>query len=405
MALRRSLCAALLFVLTGAAPVSAQYLKLYKDGIEAVRSGDWERAAELMEQAIEERAEEKMRLPARLYMRAYLPHYFLGLARYQLGDCAGAIAAWQESERQGVLPQLDGEMAEVGKGIAACRRLADRERERAAIREELEQASAVASRLLEQAGSDVTSEIWRAGDPAPAERHRDGLALVAGARARLDKEPLTDQEIREARELAQAAGELFARLRDDVARLAAQRQEVRSTRATSIETLLAAARDLLEGTAYLAPYPHQLGKARADLRGLLEEAERRQGAGTADYLEGLQARISNSLANLDALSRPPPPELAQGVEKYLRGEYGSVVQSLAPARFESGRARAHAHLLMAAARHALYLEGGEADEELREAAAQSARDCRRHHRRLVPSRRLFSPRFVEFFEDVVSSEA
>ena len=52
------------------------------------------------------RSEEKAKLPVASLPASYLPHFYLGYARFERGDCAGALAAWAESERQGVAPRL-----------------------------------------------------------------------------------------------------------------------------------------------------------------------------------------------------------------------------------------------------------------------------------------------------------
>ena len=102
--------------LLSARPAPAQYLNAYKAGLDAIEAKDWERADRSMSEALAQRGEEKAKLPVKLFLRPYLPHFYLGYARFERGDCAGALAAWAESERQGVATRLpDFELARRGR--------------------------------------------------------------------------------------------------------------------------------------------------------------------------------------------------------------------------------------------------------------------------------------------------
>lgn len=89
--------------LTGRAGAEADFLRHYKEGLDAIETQNWRRAGDLMRQAISERAEESRRLPKQLYLKPYLPYFYLGLAQFKQGDCDGALASWSISEQQGVV--------------------------------------------------------------------------------------------------------------------------------------------------------------------------------------------------------------------------------------------------------------------------------------------------------------
>lgn len=96
---------AVIFGLLLPCPSSAapEHLRLYKTGLIAAEAGEWEQVDRMMRRAIEGRPEEKRRK-----LRSnYFPHFYLGLARYHLGDCPGALASWTESENQGVIVGRD----------------------------------------------------------------------------------------------------------------------------------------------------------------------------------------------------------------------------------------------------------------------------------------------------------
>ena len=101
--LATALAALLVLVPTDAAQAKPDYLKRYEAGLKAVERGDWDRASELMQEALMERADEARRLSQWFHWQPYLPHYYYGLARYHDGDCPQALRSWNASEEQGVL--------------------------------------------------------------------------------------------------------------------------------------------------------------------------------------------------------------------------------------------------------------------------------------------------------------
>jgi len=50
----------------------------------------------------------------------YMPYFRLGEALYRLGDCSGALIAWEESEAQRVIAKQRGELKMLQEGSAAC---------------------------------------------------------------------------------------------------------------------------------------------------------------------------------------------------------------------------------------------------------------------------------------------
>jgi len=95
--------------------IHAQADEVYKKGLEAFREGKWADTAKAMQSAIaSEKAESattKVRIGGvglgRVRVNTteypYLPHYFLGEALMGQKNCVGAIMAFAESERQGVV--------------------------------------------------------------------------------------------------------------------------------------------------------------------------------------------------------------------------------------------------------------------------------------------------------------
>ena len=83
---------------------SADYKDSYKQGIEAIEKSKWADAARLMQEAIASKSAEGETV--RFYgqrFETYLPHFYLGLALFNSGDCVGALRSWATSESQGAV--------------------------------------------------------------------------------------------------------------------------------------------------------------------------------------------------------------------------------------------------------------------------------------------------------------
>lgn len=110
----RSLCravaGALIVVCLSPAAARAQD-EAFKDGLRALKKESWAEAAAALRSAADADGRESdrtVRAGAVLGIfggieQPYLPYYFLGDALFALGDCAGAVTAWSESERQQVV--------------------------------------------------------------------------------------------------------------------------------------------------------------------------------------------------------------------------------------------------------------------------------------------------------------
>ena len=95
---------------------------------------------------------------------------------------------------------------------------------------------------------------------------------------------------------------------------------------------------------------------------------------------------------------PGLPVLRSGVDAFLRGDYPGAIERLGEENLAEPRQAAVAHLVRAAAKYYLYLEGGGDEEELLEGARDDIRACRRADQTVTPLPELFSPRFVQLFE-------
>jgi hypothetical protein len=378
---------------------AADFLDLYKQGLEAAEQGDWARSAARMEEAIAARPEESGRLVGQLWFKPYLPHYRLGVVRSELGDCRAALAAFAESERQGVIAGRE-EAADLAARSDACRgRLAAVEQAAAAAEAALAEAEKTAGRVGEpgeiaelealgepdaQAGQTLAARRTAAGSRLDRARERFGAGRAAGDRAALEAAAAVADDARlQLEELATEA----ARRR----RLLADR---RADAAARLDAAGRAARQALAATEAAAPATPEIAARRAEVEALLAEAAR----GGADP-QDLAGRLDSATGRLRDAAEPPPAGLVAAAEAYFAGDYAGVLAALGDPSALDRAALAHAELLRAAASFALAAAPGPDQGELLERARSAAAACRAADPSLEPPAALFSPRFRAFFAE------
>jgi tetratricopeptide (TPR) repeat protein len=100
---RRAFAFALLFAAANAF-AAEKWLENYNKGVEAVNARRYAEAAPLLAKAIAERPTEGTELKVSMtVVAAYTPHFWLGIARFNLGDVDAALREWRVSEEQGAI--------------------------------------------------------------------------------------------------------------------------------------------------------------------------------------------------------------------------------------------------------------------------------------------------------------
>jgi len=95
----------LLIATTVAIPLSAaeRWWESYNRGVAAVRAKNYEAGAEALQRAVAEMPVENGAARAKNEIITYVPHFWLGIARFNLSDVEGALREWKTSEDQGVV--------------------------------------------------------------------------------------------------------------------------------------------------------------------------------------------------------------------------------------------------------------------------------------------------------------
>jgi hypothetical protein len=395
---------ALLLAVLAATPAgAADFLDSYKAGLAAVAAGNWQEAADRMREAIALRPDESVRLTLRFYFKPYVPQYYLGRALFELGDCAGALAAWEESEGQGAVQRLPEYQDLQTKRWTCKQRLESAAAARAMAigwaRGKIEAAVEADKALASLAADPDLRGVWTLGDPPLARRRQAAQEQLQEARRRLTAraEGGSAEEIRAAGTLADAAREALEAVRQEAeAGAREQRQAGRELR-RQIDELAAGARRELAGMESLAPYPAGLSRQRDEVEGILAEVAGLDPGAGADALGGLKGRLTTALVRLRRELTPPPQALAEAAGAFFGGDYDKAVELLDGASLPGSRATAQGHLFLAAARFALYSRGGGQPESLLAAARQDVLACHQADAALLPLPQAFSPRFRSFF--------
>jgi len=362
---------------------------LYRDALEAVESQDWQTAIALLRQAIDENPEAKVGA-----FRRYVPHYYLGLSLFQLGNCRSALAVWEESEKQGAITRLK-EYTELQQGRLICQKRTTRME----ATNDLTEVAGLAADLGEVRDQPEMVEYWKQGSPSWNDRFDAARELLSTARMALERQDnlVTLTELEEARGEIAAAADQLAEIQKQAQVQFKNIQAKREVRSRLIEMVVEEAKQLLTSTAYLNPFPARLGALRQSVEELISRASASSDGESPEGLDDLRLELSRAVERLRQASLAPPQRLLDAAQAFFAGDHERVLALLNQDEFKSGRAAAHGHLLRAAALYSLWIEGGRQDELLGVEARNAVRSCREEDIELVPSTRAFSPRFIDFF--------
>jgi hypothetical protein len=104
-------------------PKGADYRDLFRRGITAGKRRQWPEARLLLSQAIQVNgveSAEKITIAGFGEVEPYVPKYYLGIALRNLGDCPGAVSAWNASEKDGAIQKYGSLHKNLQQERAAC---------------------------------------------------------------------------------------------------------------------------------------------------------------------------------------------------------------------------------------------------------------------------------------------
>jgi hypothetical protein len=231
----------------------------YKRGLDAVTTQDWPTVKSSMESAIALKPVAQKPARWKNVTYDYVPHYYLGIALFELGDIDGAFAAFKISESQGVIQQT--------------KYLSDQRRWMARVQQEkgksAREAVADVRKLAETAINDAT--MAKAGALATgadrSENFQKGSRLLADAAAAFDESGVDHEGYRKAAAKADQARVLF-----EAARTATRtRTPARPTTRPAVDPAKAAEEAQL--AKQLEELRTEIGGKLSDLNARLDTAE------------------------------------------------------------------------------------------------------------------------------------
>jgi hypothetical protein len=398
-------------------PVLADFKRDYGNGVKALNSGKLEKAVSDLEKAIADNgtAQERVRIYG-MRFEPYLPYYYLGEAKFQLGDCPGATAAWQESVNQGIVQQTSefdllqtnkascgGDAVDVGaiaaqatetlRGLdAALANYAKLRTEQLLAAEWSTNWKPALDRAQQQSAQlkQDLSAAQSAGDASAMQKvDEDAQATAASLASTLEQANNRVAALRRQQENADAEARNLAR-RELIQALAAARSlgdtdldEARVNKVRQDLLALAGRGDAISPTASPADYQNLSRSINTKLR------EYRQ---VAQEVRNQQRTVA---------LRKPPANLNEVAVAYFAGEYQKAASLSDPSKFSEQRERIQAHLFRAAARYNLYVLEGEQESKILRDAEQDIRSIKRLDRSFSPYLAAFSPRFLSLFENTL----
>lgn len=396
--------------LLAAAPVGAAeaFLNAYRDGLVALEAGEWEAGARLLREAIAARPEAKLRLPRQRYLHPYVPHFYLGMAHFRLGQCGLAIQAFEEATRQGVVAKRSRLVGEMRTGREVCRsRIASTEERRREAGEWTELAGKELLAVRALAGAPEIVGRWSRREQSLADRLTGAEASVVRARELVSAAGRDDvRPFDEAKSLAVDALDSLKVVRASLERFTEESRLASKAAGSQLQRFVDLrydARRALAETAHLERLSPLLTSQRKALVDVLEASAHLHSGSDSGEMKASTRNLSIALSDYRVTTEKPSAELVLAAEALLKGDYDAVAVALDGADVEEGRVGVQASLLLAAASFNLYLIDGGRDSDLLESArirAQAARAAG-----VDPPPRFFSPRFLQFFGTVSLSSA
>ncbi len=393
-ALRRRLAVgcAMAMVVVCAASVRADYKQAYHEGYQLARQGrDWEMVAAKMTEALKEndREGEQVVLTS-ANAQPYLPYFYLGLARFHLGDCRGARDNWIKSSVQKKVVLAGRERDWFNQFSPICELVVP-------IEDAFKQTQTRLQSIDELAHDADLGKVWnQESSLAPAlakvrqqfEQARESLKQARGSKVELQQALLTSVKA-DATQLSDQTDTLLKTARG-------RRDELASARIAT-EKRLAEDRktDDRKNESTIA------GNTGATTDGGTTGGGTTGGGGTGGSTTGRGTTGGGTTGGgrsvIVPASLPPPDALRDTFQQYVKGRYREARDGL-QAQVVPAEWRAHAALLRAASAFSLYYAEGQKDRRLLDEASRAVQACAQANRDLRPSRRLFAPHFIDFFD-------
>jgi len=207
--------AILLLLVALAANASEKWSDSYHRGVKAVQAKDYATAVDQLQRSIAEMPNEAANAHAREQAFVYVPHFWLGIAKFETHDYDGALREWKTSEDQSVVQGTDY-YSRMREFMAQAQR-AKSEMAHNAVAEPRKNADAAMNRAM----SAQMEAVGAGGDRVDS--YRSGKRKLEQALADFNRAGNDAQAYQRAADGANQARELFVAAADEAKRVKAAR--------------------------------------------------------------------------------------------------------------------------------------------------------------------------------------
>ncbi|HEV7766862.1 MAG TPA: hypothetical protein VGQ76_17815 [Thermoanaerobaculia bacterium] len=395
---RASLALLLLLATTVSAAPPEKWWDAYSRGITAVNARNYKAAAEALQKSLAEMPNEGTNVRAGKQLITYVPHFWLGIAKFNLGDTDGALREWKVSEDQGVVARTEY-YSRMKDWVAR----AQTEKQRSA-QTNASGAKKAADVAISNALQEQLEALSAGGDRS--ESYQSAQRKLVEARSLFQKAGTDVGAYKSAEQMANQAASLFGTAAVEGKKLKAARTATPppvkkpfvvhvppSTPAPSPAPVVPPKTETAEPTPIIT---------EAEVRQrIAEQEERRRKIEEAKKPAPVPVVVPETPARVEvtATAMPQPPlDLRPAYRAFASGDF-TVSERLLTRILSAQPAAAEAYLLRGCARYTRAILSRTPDPVLRE-ATEDFRAALQRNADLRLDRDAFSPKLVAFFEQV-----
>ena len=390
--MKRIALAFVLLLATTASAAPEKWWDAYARGVAAVNAKNYKLAAEALQKSIAEMPNEGTNVRTRKELITYVPHFWLGIAKFNLGDTDGALREWRISEEQGVVAKTEY-YSRMKDWVARAQTQKQRNAQDSASGAKKSADTAISKAL------EVQLEALSAGGDR-AESYLTAQRKLMEARTQFQKAGTDVNAYKAAEQIAQQAASLFNSAAAEGKKLRAARAATpppaRKPAPTPVKTaqIIPTVPVIEAPKTETAPPPPPVITQEEVTKRIAEQEEKRK------KMEEAKKPVVVTATPLPPIATPaaPQPELRRAYRAFAAGDFTTSEQVLT-GLLNARPATAEAYLLRGCARYTRAMLSRTPDPLL-VAATNDFRAALQRNRALRLDRNAFSPKLVAFFENV-----
>lgn len=376
--------AVVLLIAASALAAPEKWFEAYDRGVAAVNARNYKAAADALQKAVAEMPAEGTNVRAKNKLITYVPHFWLGIAKFNLGDVDGALREWRISEEQGVVARTQY-YSQMKDWVARAQNEKQRMAQNAASGPK-KAADAAIGKALEMQLEALTAGGDRTESYLAAQRK------LQDARTQFRKSGTDVNAYKAAEQTAQQAAALFNAAAQEGKRIKAARAAAPPPAKKPVQAPVRTqtpVQQVVQQAQIVAPAPPPAP--------VISEAEVQKRIAEQEAKKQAVAEAAKPVVETTAAAPAQKPDLRAAYRAYARGDLAASERLLS--NILRAQPVAEAYLLRGCARYTRAMLSRNADALLL-AATDDFRAALERDRALRLDRTAFSPKLVSFFEDV-----